>query len=143
MDNYQIFMLELLRCLIYGHPLFISFFRYLPLTPSYHYIKKFTAKAATCRVFHISLFLILGLQEFTSIFLAIYAGLFVLSKKAVEVNSNLLSVYSSSVYIAEGLFAISVLLLFFVLKNGYKYGQANSSEQLLLSTKSNSPNSLV
>lgn len=136
-------MLELLRCLIYGHPLFISFFRYLLLNPSYHYIKRFTRRAATCGVFHISLFLTLGLQELTSVFLAVYAGLFALGKEPAKTNSVLLNAYSASVYIAEGLLATSVLLLFFVLRNGYKYGQANSSEQLLLSAKSNLPCSLV
>lgn len=102
---------------------------------SYHRIKRFTSKAVICKTFYITTFLILILQELTSVFLTVYSGLSLLKRNASDVNINLLKVYYDSIYIAEGLFAVNLLLLFWILKNSYKHGQTNLAEHLLRTIK--------
>ena len=132
MDNYQVFVMEFLRCFIYGYPLFISFFQYYNVIFSYPFLSRFSSKAVFCKTFYIFIFLTLFLQEVIAIFLSIYFGFYILKKENIESDSFLLRIYTASVNLPEGLFATNLLLLLWTLKANYEYGHINPSEQLLI-----------
>lgn len=91
-------------------------------------------------MFYVTIFVILFMRELMHLFLSIYTGILSIyySPGQGTMSKELaIKIYRISIELVEGIFASSVLLLFWVLRFAHEQGQMGPSSQLLMASPRN------
>ncbi len=137
MDYYQVFGCALLMCFLYSYPLFISIMRYSSVRPcSYRKINGFIPDALVCKMFYVTIFLILYIRQILCVLLAVLTSILIIyyegSDSIARYKEYAVTAYMISLYLMEGFFVAALLFLFWVFRIAYSSGQVSSTDQILL-----------